>query len=130
MGHGLSTIKNGALRLTDCPMANETLLLAMGTAGATTDLSIEQIVDILGSIERDFNCGAMCKRSNLYAFSEVSRGPPPQTCRRGVTARTSHLARVFFWSGLIFGIISFLGLVLSLMITFEKRSELEEPLIR
>jgi hypothetical protein len=46
-----------------------------------------------------------------------------------VTAKSAHLSRVFFWSGLIFSVITFLGLLLSLMIVFEKRSEMDEPLL-
>jgi len=127
-GHGLHTIKNGARRLTDCPTANETLMTALGAAGA--DLSVEQVVEILGGIERDFNCASLCKRSNIFAFSEVSRGPPPQTCRRSVTTKTAHLSKVFFWTSLIFAIITFLGFVLAIMISFEKRNEMDEPLLQ
>ncbi len=130
VGHGLHTIKNGARRLTDCPSANETLMMALNTAGAGSDLSLEQIVNILGGIERDFNCASLCKRSNIFAFSEVSRGPPLQTCRRSVTTKTAHLSKIFFWHSLIFAIITFFGFVLAMMISLEKRNEMDEPLLQ
>jgi hypothetical protein len=47
-----------------------------------------------------------------------------------VTTKSAHLSRVFFWSGLIFAVIAFLGLVLSLMIVFDKRNEMDEPLLQ
>jgi hypothetical protein len=124
---GIHTIKGGAIKLTDCPNANNTLITALGAASSV--LSLTEIVDILGSIETDFNCASLCKRSNIFAFSDVSRGPPPQTCRRSITTLATHISRVFFLSSVVFGVVSLLGFIYAVILTFQKDRELEEPLL-
>ena len=127
VGGGIHTIKGGARKLPDCPNANQTLVSALGAASSV--LSLTEVVDILGSIEKDFNCASLCKRSNLFAFSDVSRGPPPQTCRRSITGRATHISKVFFMSSLVFGFLALLGFIYAVMLTFQKDRELEEPLL-
>ena len=124
---GIHTIKGGASKLTDCPNANKTLTTALGAASSV--ISLTEVVDILGSIEKDFNCASLCKRSNLFAFSDVSRGPPTQTCRRSLTARESSTSKVYFMSSLVFGLVGLVGLIYAGILTFQKDHELEEPLL-
>lgn len=128
IGNGLHTIKNGANRISDCAMANETIRSAL--EASSSSFSYEEVLDILGGLETDFNCASLCKRSPLYAFSKVNRGPPPQTCRRSFNAKMSHFSTVFFWSSVVFGFITFVGFILATMITFDKRGELDEPLLQ
>lgn len=108
-------------------MANETMKTALTVSNSV--FGLDQTLDILGGMERDFECASFCKRSPLYVFSEVGRGPPPQTCRRSVTSRVTYLSKCFFWANVIFALITLSGLVLALMITFDKRSDLVEPLL-
>lgn len=74
-GNGLYTIKNGAEKISDCPLANETMSTALSASFSV--FSLDESLEMLGALERDFNCASMCKRSPLFSFSEVSRGPPP-----------------------------------------------------
>ena len=127
IGGGIHTIKGGASKLTECPNANKTLMSALGAASSV--ISLTEVVDILGSIETDFNCASLCKRSNLFAFSDVSRGPPTQTCRRSITTRVSSTSKVFFLSSLVFGLIGLVGFIYAVLLTFQKDRELEEPLL-
>jgi hypothetical protein len=40
------------------------------------------------------------------------------------------MSQVLFWGSTIFGLISLVGLILSLAITFRKGGELDEPLLQ
>ncbi|TNV77642.1 hypothetical protein FGO68_gene15882 [Halteria grandinella] len=126
--NGLYTIKNGAERISDCPYANETLSTLLDTSFSV--FSLDETLNLLKGIENDFSCASMCKRSPLFAFSEVSKGPPQQACRRSVTNKVASIANCFFWTNLVFAVITLIGFVLATMIAFDKRGELDEPLLQ
>jgi hypothetical protein len=128
VGNGMYTINNGANRISDCPLANETMRAGLQVSNSV--FTLDESLNILGGLERDFNCASMCKRSPLYSFSEVSRGPPPESCRRAITKKVSRIANCFFWSSLVFSILTALGFIVALIITFSKRGELDEPLLQ
>ena len=126
--NGVFTIKGGANRITDCALANETLSAALLTSNSV--FSLKEAVSILGGIETDFSCASLCSHSPFYTFSSVGRGPPPTSCRKSVASFMTHLSGVFLWSSLLFGLITLTGLVFSVMITLEKRRDVEEPLLQ
>jgi len=90
---------------------------------------LDEALQILGGLERDFNCASLCKRSPLFAFSDVSVGPPRMSCMRAVVKKVARMAQFLFWGSSIFALVSLIGLVFTLMITFDKRGELNEPLL-
>jgi len=83
----------------------------------------------LGAVETDFGCGGMCQVSNLYSFSEVSRGPPTQNCSIALTefiTEVSSTTKGWFWT---FSSIIFLcGAYLSFFWS-KKHNKLESPLL-
>jgi len=86
-------------------------------------------LNALKAVEHDFECAGMCFSSKFYSFSDVGEGVPEQTCVEGINHVMTHAARICLWSGLVFGLITLIGFIVSVSLSFQKRSDLEEPLL-
>jgi hypothetical protein len=71
----------------------------------------------------------MCYASKFYTFSDVSMGPPPQTCVEGIQKVMDKAARITKWSGIVFFIFTLIGFILTMTLVFRKKGDNEEPLL-
>lgn len=99
--------------------------------GANTNFTnnITFAFNILGAVETDFNCAGFCRTSKYFTFSNVTRGPPTQSCTVAINEWMSSavtLASVFFW---IFFVLTLAAFVLTIVLTRKPISELESPLL-
>lgn len=84
-------------------------------SGSGSQLSLG--IQVLDAVERDFDCAGFCLNSKFYAFSEVSKGPPTQTCVKGINTVMDKAATITLWSGMFFFVATLFGLVLSCIYT-------------
>lgn len=91
--------------------------------------TLQQGLNILGAVEKDFECAGYCKLSPFYSFSTVSNGPPFQNCTVGINKVMEKSARITLWSGITFGIVGIIGFILTMYYIFQRKGDLEEPLL-
>jgi len=71
----------------------------------------------------------MCENSNLYAFSEVGMGPPPQNCSVALInflEVTGSKAQIWFW---MFGTLTLFAAAYTSMMWDKKHHDIESPLL-
>jgi len=73
-------------------------------------------VDIMGGVEKDFDCAGMCTISTYYTFSDIGDGMPTQNCSRALDSfvgKASNVASIWFgiFGGLTFIITCFVSLL-------------------
>ncbi|CDW72425.1 tetraspanin family protein [Stylonychia lemnae] len=123
------TDDKGADKYPECKAVDVTLKAFMAANFNNSAYTLQQGLDLLDAVEDDFECASMCSTSRYFAFSKVGHGPPSQNCTSGINKVMNKAASITFWSGLIFGIITFVGIVLSFLLIFRKKHDNEEPLL-
>jgi len=83
----------------------------------------------MGAVETDFTCAGMCGTSYLYAFSEVSRGPPGQNCSVAVSEFVDNVtSKMSCWCW-TFGVLILFVSIFSSFLWRSKGNELDSPLL-
>ena len=128
-GNVIITNKDGANNYPQCPLADAAIQTFMAANFNNSKYTLQQGLSILSAVESDFQCGGYCGKSKFYSFSSVSQGPPPQNCTQGINLVMQKSARITLWSGVTFGIVGVLGLFLTIFYIFQRKGDLEEPLL-
>jgi len=86
-------------------------------------------LNAMGAVETDFNCSSMCWHSDLFTFSDTSRGPAMQNCSmavRSFVSDTGKAASTAFW---VFGVGLFLCAIFTSLLWNKDSHHLESPLL-
>ncbi|CDW86527.1 UNKNOWN [Stylonychia lemnae] len=112
---------SGADNFPQCPGANTYIQLFFDQNLKDTGITVGEGLSYLKAIENDFECADACGESQFYTFSKVSKGPPPKNCTTAIKQTLEKVANVTFWSGIGFGVVSFIGLLFTFYLKCRKK---------
>ena len=116
---------HGRDNITQCT-GFDVFLQSESSAPSKTNSSSEmaQGLRILGAMEQDLQCAAMCiPQTNIYLFSYVKNGMPPRNCSSAIIKymnKTATFTAVWFW---IFGVIELLAFIFMVVYACRKIDE-------
>ncbi|CDW80637.1 tetraspanin family protein [Stylonychia lemnae] len=116
VNNGIVYSATGAHNFPECKGISTTLQLFITANISNSGDELKLGISVLDGVERDFNCAGFCINSKFFTFSEVSQGPPPQTCVKAINQAMDGLARVTMFSGLVYFVSTLIGVVIAFML--------------